>query len=211
MSLAGNVECLGVHVIGKRWANGQPVLGKIDFSLAVGEVIAISGPSGCGKSTLMRIIAGQDKSYEGIVSWQGGARLGIVFQTPRLLPWRTALQNIALALPGGSAEILQKARAALDQVGLSDALDSYPARMSLGMARRVALARALAIQPDVLLLDEAFVSLDDETAQRLRAVVLEAVAQRRMSVLMVSHDLREAVEMADRTLRLGGTPARVMP
>jgi len=211
VSLAGNVECLGVHVIGKRWANGQPVLGKIDFSLAVGEVIAISGPSGCGKSTLMRIIAGQDKSYEGIVSWQGGARLGIVFQTPRLLPWRTALQNIALALPGGSAEILQKARAALDQVGLSDALDSYPARMSLGMARRVALARALAIQPDVLLLDEAFVSLDDETAQRLRAVVLEAVAQRRMSVLMVSHDLREAVEMADRTLRLGGTPARVMP
>ena len=208
MSLAGNAERLGIDIAGKWWSGGRQVLGAIKFTVSAREVVAITGPSGCGKSTLMGIVAGYDDGYQGRVSWYGRPRLGIVFQSPRLLPWRTATQNVALALGGGrAAQIL--ARKALAEVGLEDAADTYPARLSVGMARRVAFARALVAEPDMLLLDEAFVSLDDATADKLRAIVLAAVAQRGISVLMVSHDTRESQEMANRLLVLGGSPALV--
>lgn len=209
MSLAGNAERLGVDITGKWWSGGQPVLGAIQFTLSVGEIVAIAGPSGCGKSTLMGILAGHDKDYQGRVLWCGQPRMGIVFQSPRLLPWRTATQNVALAL-GGGRTAQRLAREALAEVGLDDAADTYPARLSVGMARRVAFARALVAEPDVLLLDEAFVSLDDAAADGLRAIVLAAIEGRGMSVLMISHDTRESEEMANRLLVLGGSPARLV-
>ncbi len=210
MSLAGNAERLSIDIAGKWWTGGHQVLGAIRFNLSVGEVVAIAGPSGCGKSTLLGIVAGLDADHQGCVSWHGPPpRIGIVFQSPRLLPWRTASQNVALVLGGGRAA-QSLARQALAAVGLEEAADTYPARLSLGMARRVAFARALVGEPDLLLLDEAFVSLDEPAADKLREIVLAAVAQRGMSVLMVSHDTREPREMAQRLLVLGGTPAQVI-
>ncbi|WP_158240630.1 ABC transporter ATP-binding protein [Telmatospirillum siberiense] len=211
MSVVGNAKRLSLSLHAKHWPDGRQVLGAMNFSLAVGEVLAISGPSGCGKSTLLSIVAGLDQAFDGRLEWSGGQPpgLGIVFQTPRLLPWRTVLANVSLGLADG-AKNTSPARQALAEVGLSEAADVYPARLSLGMARRVAFARALLSEPDLLLLDEAFASLDDEAAGKLRASVMTRVANRRMSVLMVTHDLRDAEEMADRLLVLGGTPARVV-
>jgi NitT/TauT family transport system ATP-binding protein len=196
-------------MMGKRWPNGLPVLGPIGFSLSAGEVVTITGPSGCGKSTLLSILAGLDHDFDGRLEWFGAPHIGIVFQTPRLLPWRTALENVALGLPG-ERDMAERARRALREVELEEAADAYPSRLSLGMAHRVALARALIAEPDVLLLDEAFASLDEDVANKLRASVLARVAARGMSVLMVTHDPRDSIEMADRLLVLGGTPARLI-
>ena len=224
MSPAGNAELLRAEILGKAWgAEGkggscQPVLGPITLALGAGEVVALSGPSGCGKSTLLAILAGLDNGFQGKVSRASGLRPAMVFQSPRLLPWRTAEVNVAMAVGGGAvgggavgggAEALTRARRALAELGASDLADIYPARLSLGMARRVALARALVVDPDLLFLDEAFVSLDPSAAEQMRAAVLNAVAQRGMAVLMVSHDEAESAAMADRQLRLQGKPARL--
>lgn len=209
MSLAGNVERLGVELVEKRWPSGQLVLGAISFSLGGGEVVALSGPSGCGKSTLIGIIAGLDRDFRGRVRRRADQRLGVVFQSPRLLPWRTAATNVALAL-GGGRKAEEQARLALAEMGVADCADVYPAHLSLGMARRVALARALVAEPEILLLDEAFVSLDAAAAAKVRASVLAAVARRGMTVLMVSHDQRDPLLMADRELILGGTPSQLL-
>jgi ABC-type nitrate/sulfonate/bicarbonate transport system ATPase subunit len=204
MSRAGNAELLRVAVAGKNWPNGEPVLGPINFTLERGEVLAISGPSGCGKSTLLSIIAGLDHDYRGEVAFAGAPRLGVVFQTPRLLPWRTALQNVALGGAGGDP------RRALAELGLAESADIYPARLSLGMAHRVALARALIGDPDLLLLDEALASLDAETAKLARRVIRRHVGERGMAVLMVSHHARDSADIADRELRLGGSPTTIV-
>ncbi len=209
MSAAGSVERLKVSLAGKHWPDGRPVLGALQFSVAAGEVLAISGPSGCGKSTLLSILAGLDRQFGGLVEWRGSPRIGVVFQTPRLLPWRTAIENVALGL-AGRKEAKRRAGAALAEVGLAEAADVYPSRLSLGMARRVAFARALLAEPDVLLLDEAFVSLDAEVANKLRSSVMARVTGRAMTVVMITHDLRDSAEMAGRLLTLGGTPARLV-
>lgn len=209
MSAAGNDNQLRINLLGKHWPDGRQVLGPIQFSMRASEVIAISGPSGCGKSTLLSILAGLDHDFEGRLEWSGEPRLGVVFQTPRLLPWRTAIENVALGLAGEKNTLLQ-ARLALAEVGLAEAADAYPSRLSLGMARRVAFARALLAEPEVLLLDEAFASLDEDVAGKLRTSVLARVAARSMSVLMVTHDLRDSTEMAGRLITLGGTPTRVI-
>jgi NitT/TauT family transport system ATP-binding protein len=168
------------------------------------------GPSGCGKSTLLNLIAGIDRAFSGRIRFDGNCvpRIGYVFQAPRLLPWRTVRGNLEVVLPSGAdpatVEVL------LGEVGLAEAAGFYPSRLSGGMARRAALARAFAIDPDLLLLDEPFVSLDAAAAIRLRALLLRLVAARPATVLFVTHDAAEAVTLADRILLLTSSPGRVL-
>lgn len=183
-----------------------------DFHLDIedGAFVALLGPSGLGKTTLLNMIAGVDPDFRGGVRFSGGEtpRIAYVFQSPRLLPWRTVLENVMLPLPKG-AESLDRARTTLDEMGLADAHDVYPERLSLGMQRRVALARGFALAPDLLLMDEPFVSLDEGNADRLRDLLAELIARRPTTVLFVTHDSREAVRLADRIVTLDGPPARI--
>lgn len=182
------------------------VLKDVEFSAAAGEFVAMTGPSGCGKTTLLNIVAGLDSGYEGevVLPMRGDeARptVGYVFQNPRLLPWRTVLENVLLVLPD-EAEARDRARELLQVVGLWESRDAYPGRLSVGMGRRVALARAFAVNPDILLMDEPFVSLDPQMAQRLRLLLLDIWSGHPTTVLFVTHDLREAIMLADRIVVL---------
>jgi ABC-type nitrate/sulfonate/bicarbonate transport system ATPase subunit len=183
------------------------VLGELSIVLGTGEVAAVVGPSGCGKTTLLRIIAGLDRDFEGSVELPTHGKLGVVFQEPRLLPWRTVDANVRLAAPQASDAQLTTLYATL---GLAEHLRHYPGELSLGLARRVALARAFAVEPDLLTLDEPFVSLDAELAARLRTELIELVSRRPVTTLLVTHDLDEAVRLADRVILLSPSPARVL-
>ena len=183
------------------------MLGELAFSLGNGEVAALVGPSGCGKTTLLRIIAGLDSDFEGSVALPAHGMLGMVFQEPRLLPWRTVEQNVRLAAPQASDAALGTLFQAL---GLTAHRDHFPGELSLGLARRVALARAFAVEPDLLLLDEPFVSLDDALAARLRDELADLVNRRPVTTLLVTHNVEEAIGLADRLLLLSLRPARVL-
>ncbi len=178
---------------------------------AAGEFVALVGPSGCGKTTTLTIAAGLDAAFDGRMEWAGGARptLGYVFQAPRLLPWRTVRENLRLVLPRGRRDHAP-IDALLEEMGLKEAADQHPTRLSLGMARRAALARAFVVEPDLLLMDEPFVSLDELTAQRLRALLLERLERRPATVLFVTHNLREAIQLADRIAVMAPAPTRVV-
>lgn len=182
------------------------VLKDIELDAGGGEFVAVIGPSGCGKTTLLNIVAGLDCDFAGAVSLprRGGqdeAVVGCVFQNPRLLPWRTVSQNIRLVL-GDRADADERTGELLRQVGLADQGAVFPSRLSVGMARRVALARAFAVDPDMLLMDEPFVSLDPQAARGLRVLLLDIWAKRPTTVLFVTHDLREAIMLADRIVVL---------
>ncbi|HWF95458.1 MAG TPA: ATP-binding cassette domain-containing protein [Xanthobacteraceae bacterium] len=183
------------------------VLGELAFTLANGEVAALVGPSGCGKTTLLRIIAGLDRDYQGTVRLPAHCRLGMVFQEPRLLPWRTVEANVRLAAPDATDATLD---ALFQTLGLAAHRVHYPGELSLGLARRVALARAFAVAPDLLVLDEPFVSLDAALAERLRAELVELVTRRPVTTLLVTHDVEEAIGLADRLLVMSGGPARIV-
>jgi NitT/TauT family transport system ATP-binding protein len=189
--------------------DGDAVLEGLEFDLGEREIVALVGPSGCGKTTLLKIIGGLDADYDGTIDWPGDRppRIGTIFQEPRLLPWRSVRQNFTLVLP-------PVAHAAADELlrhlGLWPFRDNFPPTLSLGMARRVAIARAFAIAPELVLLDEPFVSLDPEMAQRSRDVLLEAWRQRATSVLLVTHDPVGAAALADRILVLSARPARIV-
>lgn len=166
------------------------------------------GPSGCGKSTLLRIVAHLDNHYTGEIEIPKDARLGFMFQEPRLLPWRTVRENIELvAAPGFSAEDLDRLAHA---VGIADMMPRYPQELSLGLARRVALARAFSTRPDLLLLDEPFVSLDEKTADRLRRLLLDVWSERPTTALLVTHNAREAIQLADQLVLLASRPTHVL-
>jgi len=183
------------------------VLDQLALQLASGQVGALVGPSGCGKTTLLRIIAGLDPDYEGSVELPDHGKLGMVFQEPRLLPWRTLEQNVRLAAPQATEANLEVLFRAL---GLDAHRHHYPGELSLGQARRVALARAFAVEPDLLLLDEPFVSLDDALAARLRDELTELVNKRPVTTLLVTHNVEEAIGLADRLFLLSGSPARML-
>ena len=183
------------------------VLGELSITLAKGEVAALVGPSGCGKTTLLRIIMGLDRDFEGVVSLPADCRLGVVFQEPRLLPWWTVEENIRLAAPQASPAAVSALFATL---GLTEHRLHYPGELSLGLARRVALARAFAIEPDLLILDEPFVSLDASLAERLRAELIELVSRRPVTTLIVTHSIDEAIGLADRVFLLSSSPARIV-
>jgi len=167
----------------------------------------LMGPSGCGKTTLMRIVAGLDDRYVGEVGIPEGTRLGFMFQEPRLLPWRTVRQNIQIVAPGISSSDLDQL---VTSVGIADMLPRYPQELSLGLARRVALARAFATKPDLLLLDEPFVSLDERTADRLRRLLLKVWSARPTTALLVTHNAREAILLADQLVLLAPRPTHVV-
>jgi len=211
MSPAGVRDRLDVSIKQKcyRAASGEHhlVLGELAFSLSNGEVAALVGPSGCGKTTLLRIIAGLDSDFEGSVALPAHGMLGMVFQEPRLLPWRTVEQNVRLAAPQATDAALGTLFQAL---GLTAHRDHFPGELSLGLARRVALARAFAVEPDLLLLDEPFVSLDDALAARLRDELADLVNRRPITTLLVTHNVEEAIGLADRLLLLSLSPARVL-
>jgi NitT/TauT family transport system ATP-binding protein len=183
------------------------VLGELTFALESGEVAALVGPSGCGKTTLLRIIAGLDRDYQGTVQLPDHCRLGMVFQEPRLLPWRSVEANVRLAAPEASDATLD---ALFQTLGLAAHRGHYPGELSLGLARRVALARAFAVDPDLLVLDEPFVSLDAALAERLRTELVELVTRRPVTTLLVTHDVEEAIGLADRLLVMSASPARVV-
>lgn len=192
-----------LEITGKSFGS-TTVLGAISLTVAPGEVLAVTGPSGIGKSTLARIMAGLDHDFDGTCS--GFGRVGMVFQNPTLLPWRTALDNILIAT-GCDANA---ARDALDHVELGTRQDAFPGQLSLGQQRRVALARALAANPDTLILDEAFASLDEATAGRMRSLAQSILQGSRYRTILVTHNLVDVVHLADAVLLLGQNPAIVL-
>ena len=203
---------LEVDVERKSFGSGAAeriVLDGIKFSLNECEIIALVGPSGCGKTTLLKIVGGLDSAFVGRVRWLGATppRTGMIFQSPRLLPWRTVRQNLLLVEPlGGAAAVDDLLRV----LGLWPFRDVYPPQISLGMARRVAIARAFAVAPNLVLMDEPFVSLDPAMAERGRQVLLDAWRRRPTSALLVTHDLLDAAALADRVVMLSASPASIV-
>ena len=208
---AGGAVRVRLEGVGRRFGD-HVVLDGVDLDVAPGEVVALLGPSGCGKSTLLRAVAGLDGVDDGRVVLDGAPvrdhdpRCAIAFQEPRLLPWRTVEQNVRLAMPRP-----QRGRdldGLFDSLGLTPWRTRYPGALSLGMARRVALARALAQAPRILVLDEPFVSLDDASAAALRGLVVDSVGGTGMGVLMVTHNVAEAIAIADSLVLVSARPAR---
>ncbi|WP_316188522.1 ABC transporter ATP-binding protein [Bradyrhizobium sp. SZCCHNR31012] len=180
----------------RRAYDDRTVIEGLDLRIERGEFVALLGESGCGKTTLLRALAGLDPIQAGRII--APKRPAVVFQEHRLLPWDSLWRNVALGLDVPDAR--QRAAAALAEVGLGDRHDDWPRNLSGGQAQRVALARALVQQPELLLLDEPFAALDALTRIRMRALVRELVASHRPGVLLVTHDVDEAIALADRIL-----------
>ncbi|TAL77602.1 MAG: ATP-binding cassette domain-containing protein [Beijerinckiaceae bacterium] len=208
---AGDRKPLEIVVKRKAFRTSSGALSEVlrDVSLTIesGKVYALVGPSGSGKTTLLRIIIGLDKDFEGSIVMPQKPRIGMVFQEPRLLPWRSVFDNLRLAAPqAGDKEIVEIAA----DLGLSEHLKHFPGELSLGLARRVALARAFVVKPDLLVLDEPFVSLDILLAERLRDELATLVERTQVTTLLVTHGIEEAVRLADSILLLGGRPTGIM-
>ncbi|MFJ5553391.1 ABC transporter ATP-binding protein [Streptomyces sp. NPDC093225] len=199
--------------------HGAPAVADLDAAFAAGSFTALLGPSGCGKSTVLNAVAGFVRPAGGRITVGGrpvagpGPDRGVVFQHYALFPWLSARGNVEFALKRlglDRAERRRRARAALAEVGLSDGTEKYPAQLSGGMQQRVALARALAAEPEVLLMDEPFGALDALTRARMQALLVELWQRTGTTVLFVTHDIDEALALAQRVLVLGGRPGRVV-
>ena len=180
-----------------RHFGARAVIDALNIDIAPGEFVALIGASGCGKSTLLRILAGLDAEIEGEV--EVPQRCAVAFQAPRLMPWKRVWRNVVLGLPNGDRA---KAEAALAEVGLTHRADVWPKVLSGGEAQRASLARALVREPDLLLLDEPFGALDALTRIKAQALVGELWQRHRCAVLLVTHDVEEALLLADRVLMM---------
>ncbi|WP_287028913.1 ABC transporter ATP-binding protein [Pseudomonas sp. UBA6310] len=195
-----------------------PVLQRLDLSVAPGEMVALLGPSGCGKSTLLRLVAGLEPLQSGELLADGAPIVGpdpsrvVVFQDPTLYPWRTVWDNVALGLQARGLLGQQRGRVdeALAKVGLGEFAQAYPRQLSGGMAQRVALARALVNQPRLLILDEPLGKLDSLTRIAMQGELIRLWQQQGYSGLLVTHDVEEALLLADRVLVFSDRPARVL-
>jgi NitT/TauT family transport system ATP-binding protein len=199
---------------------GSVIYEDLSFAVRPQEFVCLLGPSGCGKSSALRLIGGLlpwqggDVRVEGLEPKQVWDKLAYVFQTPRLLPWKSALDNAAFGIemrrPGQKlAARRERARAELTRVGLANDVDKMPAMLSGGERQRVAIARALALDPDIILMDEPFSALDHTTRARLRQQIVELWQETRKTVLFVTHDIDEALYLADRIIVLTNKPATV--
>ena len=193
-------------------------LHEVTFGVGQGEFVSIVGPSGCGKSTLLKIIAGLDAPTSGEVKFRGGpicgphSKISLVFQAFGLFPWRTVLDNVEYGLEMQGVpkqERRCRAREYLEMVGLAGYEHLYPKQLSGGMRQRVGIARALAVQPEVVLMDEAFSAIDEVTAEVLREEVAEIHKQTGKTFVLVTHNLSEAIELADKVVVLSSRPAKV--
>ncbi|VEP18367.1 Taurine import ATP-binding protein TauB [Hyella patelloides LEGE 07179] len=189
-----------------------PILDGVSLTLAPGQILCLTGPSGCGKTTVMRIAAGLIKPNSGVVN-NRFAGTAYVFQEPRLLPWQTTQENIAFGLKAQGISPAKRDRYSQElaqQLGLEKALNHYPHQLSGGMQQRVALGRALAINPDLLLLDEPFKGLDIGRRREFQAMLLKLLSDRKLAACIISHDLAEAVRFGDRILVMSPSPSRIV-
>lgn len=187
-------------------AEPNRVLDGISFDMSGQVFVSLVGPSGCGKSTLLNIVSGVETSTGGDISVRsdsgGPARLGYVFQDPRLLPWRTVMDNMLYVQDNPTGETKERVLKYLDMVGLRKNTEAFPAHLSGGMQQRVGIARAFAVEPDLLLMDEPFSHLDAITARGLRENLQEIWSATKKTVLFVTHDVLEAVQLSDRIIML---------
>lgn len=207
--------------VAKTYDDGRqevPVITELSFTLNPGEIVSIVGPSGCGKTTLLNVLSGLIPPSSGEVRWYGErlggmpARVGYMLQKDLLFPWRTALANVMLGLEikGVSAsEARQRSRALLHQLGIQGFVDNYPATLSGGMRQRVALARTLVNNPDVLLFDEPFASLDFQTKLLIESDAATLVRDQHRAMLLITHDIEEAVSLSDRVIVLSHRPSSI--
>ena len=202
--------------VGKTYSNGVHALGGVSLVVKPGEIVAVIGGSGCGKSTLLRAVGGLDPASEGAVVLDGERitapheKIGIVFQEPRLLPWLKVADNIGFGLADlPAAERRTRVAAALDRVGLGDKAAMWPRELSGGQAQRVAIARALVPRPQVLLLDEPFSALDAFTRTDLQDHLLDLWADAEPTLMLVTHDVEEAMVLADRIMVMCPRPGRI--
>jgi NitT/TauT family transport system ATP-binding protein len=209
------MQLVGVRGVSKVFANGVEALADVSLDVQAGEFLSVLGPSGCGKSTLLRLIAGLAEPTTGTIDWSddsGRADLGFVFQEPTLMPWATALANVALPLKlRGMAKSEREARAAeaLDNVGLKGFERVWPRELSGGMKMRVSLARALVVQPRLLLMDEPFAALDEITRHRLNDDLLELWQRSGVTIVFVTHSVFESVFLSQRIVVMSARPGRV--
>ncbi len=211
-----------LQAVTKRYATNEgtttTALRTVSLTVAPGELVTVVGPSGCGKTTLIRLVAGLEAPTTGTVTIDGHSVVGpgpdrpVVFQQPRLFPWLTAKENIAFGLEEQGLEreaIEQRSQELLEAVGLGEASDALPMELSGGMKQRVGLARALAVQPPVLLMDEPFGSVDAQTRRRLQDDLVDVWEQTGRTILFVTHNIEEAVYLGDRVVVLTPNPGQV--
>jgi NitT/TauT family transport system ATP-binding protein len=206
---------LTIEGVRKTFASGLEALAGVDLAVNTGEFVSILGASGCGKSTLLRLVAGLAEPSSGDVRWSGerhGGGIGFVFQEPTLMPWADVFSNVylPLRLAGRSrAESAARVTEALEQVGLADFASSYPRELSGGMRMRASIARALVTQPEILLLDEPFAALDEQTRFKLNEDLLRVWRARRLTVLFVTHSVFESVFLSTRVVVMTARPGRI--
>ncbi len=204
---------LTLNNVGKRFDNGTEALAELNFHVSQGEFLSLLGPSGCGKSTALRLIAGLIAPDSGEIAWTGARpEISFVFQEPTLMPWANAQTNARLPLDLKNvprAEADARAMAALTRMGLQDFAHAYPRELSGGMKMRVSIARALAANPGLLLMDEPFAALDEPTREALNDDLKRLAHEDRITVIFVTHSVMEASYLSDRVLVMSPRPGRI--